>query len=256
MNAMDTATGTARVRSSMVGTLNAGIFGSADKPPAKVSGSFAFCANVCTSKLNANPAPVATARPTSDDGIGADGKNCVSTAQIPARAAPCGVESAPNCDMRSAMPRAFRNPASTSVETRSKTFAKPSTPARNSRIAAIRMMRGTSARPWTLVKAPSGTTTTAAEPAMTPGRMPTKLVTPRATADHRPASGPVPTMVLQARALDSNEKATLMPASTSSTGLGSLTAIVPSSPPAACGIRGPVATAPVRGGVAMRRPAC
>mmetsp|Transcript_107437 Transcript_107437/g.269481 ORF Transcript_107437/g.269481 Transcript_107437/m.269481 type:complete len:257 (+) Transcript_107437:768-1538(+) len=255
MNAMDTATGTARVRSSKVGMWISGIFGNAAKPPAKVVGSFAFCANVGTSKLSAYPAPVATARPTSDDGIGADGKNCVITAQIPARAAPCGVERAPSCDMRSAMPRAFRNPASTSAEMRSKTFAKPTKPARNSRIVAMRMMRGTSSRPWALVKTPSGTTTTAAEPAMTPGRMPTKLVTPRDTEDHKPAKALVPTMELQAMAFGSNEKATLMPASTSSTGLGSLIATVLSSAAAACGIRSPGATAPGPGCVAMRGPA-
>mmetsp|Transcript_58543 Transcript_58543/g.95282 ORF Transcript_58543/g.95282 Transcript_58543/m.95282 type:complete len:236 (-) Transcript_58543:3-710(-) len=166
----------------------------------------------------------ATARPISEEGTGVDGRNCVSAAQMSAKAAASGVDIAPNCDMSSARPKAFRNPASTSLDTKSTALAKPTAPAANSMRAASNTTNGTSCSPWTAVKAPRGTTTTAAEPATTPGRIPAMEAKPRDTQDQRPTKGPVPTMALQARALDSKEKATLTPARTSSTGLNSSTA--------------------------------
>mmetsp|Transcript_145827 Transcript_145827/g.206610 ORF Transcript_145827/g.206610 Transcript_145827/m.206610 type:complete len:289 (+) Transcript_145827:765-1631(+) len=216
MKAMEMAQGRASWTSSMEGIWGSWNGGSAARPPAKAAGSLAFMASVGTSKLKARPTAVATARPTREDGIGAEGRNWVKAAQMAARVKPMGVERAPNCDTSKAKPKAFRKPASTSLETRSRVRAKPTKPATNSMRAASSTTSGTSPRPLTAVKAPKGTTTTAAEPATTPGRMPKRLAKPKATEDQRPTKGPVPTMALQAIALDSSEKATLMPARISS----------------------------------------
>ena len=218
---MDTAQGRAMEISSIDGNCGNWNWGKAASPPAKASGSLAFAANVGTSKLRTIPTIDATARPISEEGTGVDGRNCVSAAQMSANAAASGVDIAPNCDMSSARPKAFRNPASTSLDTKSTALAKPTAPAANSMRAASNTTNGTSCSPWTAVKAPRGTTTTAAEPATTPGRIPAMEAKPRDTQDQRPTKGPVPTMALQARALDSKEKATLTPARTSSTGLNS-----------------------------------
>merc|ERR1719499_553588 len=88
---------------------------------------------------------------------------------------------------------------------------------------------------------------------MTPGRMPTMLAKPRATEDHKPTNGPVPTMALQARAFDSSENETLMPANTSSMTLGS-EATSSSAAAAARGVRSGCATAPALGGGATEVP--
>ena len=75
--------------------------------------------------------------------------------------------------------------------------------------------------PCVAANAPSGTATVAADPAITPGRMPpTRLAPPSATELHRPASGSTPTIALHATAFESNEKATLMPESVSAARVG------------------------------------
>mmetsp|Transcript_19607 Transcript_19607/g.38971 ORF Transcript_19607/g.38971 Transcript_19607/m.38971 type:complete len:394 (-) Transcript_19607:37-1218(-) len=168
-----------------------------------------------------DPTADASASPTSEDGTAADekrGSSSVTPAQSTATPTVPGAFRIPSCDANSSAPNALRNPASTSSDTRPIRRVRPSAPTTPSTTAAPRMTTGISSGPFAATKAPRGTATTDADPAITPGRIPPATpAKPTTTELQIPTKGSTPTMALHAMALESSEKATLRPARTSPT---------------------------------------
>ena len=85
-----------------------------------------------------------------------------------------------SCDIKSRPPSPLRKPLSTDSEMKRVSFASRRTPKMPSKMAHKKMVSGIYFVPCVATMAPSGTTTTAAAPEMTPGRVPS------ATSDTRP----------------------------------------------------------------------
>mmetsp|Transcript_4800 Transcript_4800/g.8956 ORF Transcript_4800/g.8956 Transcript_4800/m.8956 type:complete len:200 (-) Transcript_4800:206-805(-) len=125
------------------------------------------------------------------------------------------------CDSNRMNPNPFKKPARTCSDTKSAVLARRNTPKRPCRMAETRMQGAMYSTPCVWVSAESGTMTTAAVPDMTPSRAPINgAVRPMTTDDQIPTRGLTPTMAEHAIALESNEKATVIPASPSCTRLG------------------------------------
>jgi len=222
MNATEAAVGRTTVvrversRDSEDGSMKVG---REERPPDRTEGSTVDPSVGRSKKVESVEA---TTMPKREAGITLPGKNWEIVAHSIAIVALSGVVMNFSWPTKRTIDRAFKNPARMLSETRLTYFVNPKRPMRNCRRDAVKTTSGIrSSRPVDVTKAPNGTATTAAEPTISPGRIPPATDEPPITTElQRPTSGGTPTIEEQAMAFASKLKETVTPARISLIGSG------------------------------------
>mmetsp|Transcript_22599 Transcript_22599/g.53695 ORF Transcript_22599/g.53695 Transcript_22599/m.53695 type:complete len:393 (+) Transcript_22599:208-1386(+) len=192
--------------------------GSTASPPANVAAL--PCARVATGSCRAAESAVARTTAAREEGIAVVtlGRSLTTrpvksaTARVAACAAPVRPRRTASCDLMRRHPRPLRKPFMTLSVTRS--TSRPSLSAPNAAImsAAKTTVGAMYTWPWLAMSGASGTTTTPAAPAISPGRPPTPVDTaPRTTDDQMPMSGLTPAMLANAMEVGTEASATTNP---------------------------------------------